>query len=629
MARKSYRKSHIALPREGYWGAFLRMLPAIIMVGLVPLIVRESEHENGLTGYAWFGNEPITYDFFLAPKSVVLMLLAFVMAGGIVARFWKEKCKVPFAKILIPLFLYGLLCFLSGCVSIQKEFSFFGGHAHFETVWVLLSYVLIVYYMFLYAANETEQQVVADAICFSATVIGLIGTLQGIGINLFSAMWYQKLITTESFLTRIGGKLTLNFADNTAYATLYNPNYLGVFGSFAVPFLIMLFMFEKNKWRRIWHGASSVLMIVALLSSRSRAGLIAAVAALFVAVIFAIRKVLKRWYLAIPAISFAVVLVLLVNAYNDNVIFERLKNAFAPDNVTIAEEVAEDGTIIRKTGLTEMYTTPEGVAMTYNEVSAMVVLYTDETSYGFYALDETGEQMKLTHNENGTEFYFTHPAYADVMLSPVNSDMGLCMRIKAGKEWDFVYDNEKQSYQYMSEFGKTSDMIMAESFGFEKHQHSFSNRGFIWSRTIPLLKKYIFLGSGPDTFVLAFPQNAYLEMYQNGFGTNIMTKPHCLYLQVGVQTGVLSLICLLVFYGWYAVQCLRLYAFRKLTTQAEAFGMAAFIGSVGYMISGISNDSMVVTAPVFWGMIGLGVVANRLVRKNREQAGKEEGIARK
>ena len=97
-----------------------------------------------------------------------------------------------------------------------------------------------------------------------------------------------------------------------------------------------------------------------------------------------------------------------------------------------------------------------------------------------------------------------------------------------------------------------------------------------------------------------------------------MTKPHSWYLQVGVQTGVLSLLCLLVFYGWYAVWSVRLYAFRKLKTQKEAFGMAAFIASIGYMISGISNDSMVVTAPVFWCIIGLGVTANVLVNKIRK-----------
>jgi hypothetical protein len=160
---------------------------------------------------------------------------------------------------------------------------------------------------------------------------------------------------------------------------------------------------------------------------------------------------------------------------------------------------------------------------------------------------------------------------------------------------------------------------MAETYGLEDRQKIFSGRGYIWSRTIPLLKDHIFLGSGPDTFLLEFPQEDYVMMRKNGYENAVMTKPHSMYLQIGVQTGVLSLVCILVFYIWYAVQSIKLYAFRKLGTQVEAFGMAAFIGSIGYMISGISNDSMVVTAPVFWGMIGLGVAANVMVQKARKE----------
>ena len=197
------------------------MLPVLLMVGLVPLVVRQYEHENGLTEYPWFssGGGTTTYEFFLASKSVILMLLMFVMAGCILVRVWKEKQKTPFVKVLIPLFAYGVLCFLSACFSIKPEFSFSGGFEQFESVWVLLSYVLAVYYVFLYAGSELELQVTADAICFSASVIGLIGTLQGLGIDLFATKWYQKLITTDEFLNMVGGELALNFADKRAYAT--------------------------------------------------------------------------------------------------------------------------------------------------------------------------------------------------------------------------------------------------------------------------------------------------------------------------------------------------------------------------------------------------------------------------
>lgn len=626
MGKKHYYKSHRRIPNEGYAGALLRMLPAFLTLGVVPLIVRQYAHETGLTQYGWFDIREVCYEFFLASKSVVLVVLMFVMSICIIMRLFKEKKQIRFTAILVPLMVYGALAFLSACVSVNRSFSFSGGYEQFENVWVLLGYVLIVYYIFLYAQDELELVVLTDAICFSSTIVGLLGTLQGFGIDYLANGIVQRLITTERLINQSGGSLTINFTDGQAVSTLYNPNYLGVYGSFIVPFLAILILYGKNKWRRIWHVADFVLVVVALLSSRSRAGLIAVVISLCFAAVICFRGILKYWYFTVPAINFAVVIVLLVNAYNDNLIFDRLKNIFVADVVNVTESIAEDGTVIRQTGLTELYTTADSVVMTYNDVTVSIYLYCEDGYYGLYALQENGEQIEIT-NVDSSIFVFEHPALAGIKLSPIVIEEFTGFILQADGNWPFVYNDDKGKFQYVRRYEndngeniyKQSDMTMAESFGFENYQTFFTNRGFIWSRTIPLLKKHIFLGSGPDTFLLEFPQEDYLRMKQYGFEYNVMTKPHSWYLQVGVQTGVLSLLCILVFYVWYAIWSLRLYAFRKLSSQIEGFGIAAFIGSIGYMISGISNDSMVVTAPVFWGMIGLGIVANSMVSKMRKK----------
>lgn len=619
MGKRYYKRKWAVKKPEGYPGALCTMLPVVLSVALVPLIMGQYENTNGLMQYAWFNGGSVDYEFFLGWKSVALSLLAFVMAGCVVRRLVKEKKKVPFAKVFLPLFGYGILVFLSACASVNKTFSFSGSFEQFESVWVLLSYVLIAYYVFVFAKSEKELQVVADAVCFCGTVVSLLGVLQALGLDLFFAEWFQKLITSDDVLRQMGGQMSSTVTENYAVSTLYNSNYVGVFGSFMIPFLAMMLLFEKNKWRRIWHGVNVVLVMGVLLFSRSRAGLIAAVAALCVALVFAFHKVIKWWFLTIPAVNLLVVLVLLVNAYNDNIIFERLQNIFAKDPVAVTEEVTEDGSVIRKTGLTEMYTAKDGVVFTYNEEQKKIALYDDGEVYGFYTVEDDGTEKGLIANESATEFSFEEPALADVKVLPTYVGEEFGFKIKAEGEWVFLYNETKKKYQYVNHFKNAGDMVMADAIGFEDYQRIFSGRGYIWSRTMPLLKERIFLGSGPDTFVLEYPQNDYLMMKKNGFSGQIMTKPHSWYLQVAVQTGVLSLLCLLVFYGWYAIQSIRLYAFRKLSSQAEAFGMAAFIGSIGFMISGISNDSMVVTSPVFWGVIGIGLTANFMVKKNREQ----------
>lgn len=628
MGKKYYRKSRRRLPKDGYLGAVCKMWPVLVAAAIVPLIVRQYEYETHLTEYGWFDTREINYDFFMASKSLVLTLLMFVMAGCVCARLWKEKRKIPFIRLFIPLFVYGGLAFLSACFSVSRTFSFSGSFGHFETIWVLLGYVLSVYYVFLYAQGEMELRVVTDGICFSATIIGILGTLQGIGIDFLTSKVIQKLVTTDDFLESIGGELSVQFENGQAMATLCNPNYLGVYGSMILPFLAMLFLHEKCKWRRIWHGIDFALVTIAVLFSQSRAGLIAATVALGVAAILSAKRLIKYWYLTIPAVSFCIALLLLVNAYNENLIFDRLKNIFAPDRVSVTEYTAEDGTVIRKTGLTELYTTEENVVFTYNDVKMEVYLYAENGYYGFYAYTDDETQVKIIKEQDETIFSFDHPALTDVKLKPSFLGETPGFTLMAEAEWIFVYNSEKGKYQYVTvyedEYGsyvfKESDMIMADCFGFENRYSMFSHRGFLWSRCLPLIKDHILLGSGPDTFILEYPQNDYLMMKKCGFYYKFATKPHSMYLQIGIQTGVLSLLCLLVFYGWYAIRSLRLYFLKNATTLTEGFGVSAFVASIGYMISGLTNDSMVVTAPVFWIIIGIGVAANYMVEATRKES---------
>ena len=100
-----------------------------------------------------------------------------------------------------------------------------------------------------------------------------------------------------------------------------------------------------------------------------------------------------------------------------------------------------------------------------------------------------------------------------------------------------------------------------------------------WSRTLPLLKDNILLGTGPDTFLLAFPNDDYVAMSNGGYATELITKPHNMYLQIAVQTGVLSLICFLVFYFWYFFSSLRLYRKADKSKYLPLVGIGILCGT--------------------------------------------------
>ena len=97
----------------------------------------------------------------------------------------------------------------------------------------------------------------------------------------------------------------------------------------------------------------------------------------------------------------------------------------------------------------------------------------------------------------------------------------------------------------------------------------------------------------------------------------LLTKPHSLYLQVAVQTGVISLLAILVFYIMYFIRCIKLYMNDTANHKLVSMGIAIFIGTISYMVSALTNDSSITVAPVFWVMIGVGVAINEIVKRDQ------------
>lgn len=104
-------------------------------------------------------------------------------------------------------------------------------------------------------------------------------------------------------------------------------------------------------------------------------------------------------------------------------------------------------------------------------------------------------------------------------------------------------------YYYETEWGKEDLMVDIPHVDFHGLEYLGSGRLYIWSRILPMLKNYIFVGSGPDTFAEAFPQNDYVgKMIYAESTARIMERAHNDFLVRWVQTGFLSLLALVVFY---------------------------------------------------------------------------------
>ena len=101
----------------------------------------------------------------------------------------------------------------------------------------------------------------------------------------------------------------------------------------------------------------------------------------------------------------------------------------------------------------------------------------------------------------------------------------------------FVKRNNR--YFYRTQGGKRVEMTNVEAVDFYGLEYLGSARGYIWSRTLPLLKKSLLAGTGPDTFKEVFPQNDYAgKIVYSDRPDMVIEKAHNDYLTKWVQTGM-------------------------------------------------------------------------------------------
>ncbi|KKK33046.1 hypothetical protein WQ57_24155 [Mesobacillus campisalis] len=141
-----------------------------------------------------------------------------------------------------------------------------------------------------------------------------------------------------------------------------------------------------------------------------------------------------------------------------------------------------------------------------------------------------------------------------------------------------------------------------------------SNRFFIWEKSMPLLKENFWLGSGPDTFALVFPED---EEKKQMFGDVIVDKAHNEYLQMGVTIGfpgLLTYLFLIVFVLRKSLQAIR---------DADEKDKLVIIGLLstiaGYLVQAFFNISVAPVAPIFWAILGITLA------KSEQQINKPKG----
>ena len=592
----------------------LALLPIFLIFVVVPLVCHFQVYQTHLQDVDWqAANLIYEVDIFLLSKGYAICMVAILMVLlFLIGRYYEN---VSMHTETYPLICYALLVGFSALFSQYKYFAIYGGQDQFESVFVLLGYIVIVVYGMYSIRKEETLRLVIRFILIGAAIIAMIGILQMLKLDPLRSGIGQALILLGS------SESSLQFSQplGKVYATLFNPNYVGAYVCLTLPCALCAGFAAKKKWSKAACFILAAALLVITFGAGAKNGLIALALSLILLLIVYRRKLLaKIKWLVIGFVVFVAVLIG-VNAVADNVIVNTMQILYHTLTTTspTTERTIED--ILTEDDEVELVMKDDSLHIKYQLLEDDMVVF-DLTD---------NEGTTITYETNDTKIRLLDDRFSMIEIEPCVVGETYCFTVYAdGLRWDFSNQINDGTYYFLDWANKFVKLEKADSAVFTNCPSLFSGRGYIWAKTIPLLKKYIFLGAGPDSFQMVFPQYDYVDLAYEFAPNMLITRAHNMYLQIAVQTGVLSLICFLVFYVMYFVKSVKLYIKRKELLDDDPYlfhiGTGLFVASFGYMLSGIVNDSLPVTAPLFWAIIGIGVAVNSLIHKKHPVLIKEK-----
>ena len=595
-------------------GMPLTFIPILLLLSLVPLMTRAKIVDLSQEVTATLKQSQIA-DFFSYYKAVFILLLAVSMLAILFFTFSKEDIKkYKELKVFVGA-LGGFLLFslLSTLFSPYKETALWGMPGRMEGMLIIGAYGLMLLYT-IYSFRSTQHfKYIVISLSFLVGVLAFLGIFEYAGYNLLSSTELGLNILFPKEYEQYKSMLELQYDKGKIYGTLYHYNYMGSFAALTVPLFATLTIYIKDIKTKIYCGIFTVASLFLLFGSTSRGGLIGVVLALLVGIIVFSKNIIKNWKLTLPVAGGLVLIVVGLNFVTNGTIFERIPSLLKDISTSFSKE-QEDFDYRDFIPLRDIRT-EQGKTTLVTQTDELVMAYEGEE---LKLYDQTGQEVAVT--DNGQTLTLTDPRYAlfsfDKVYDQQDKWAAVTLAINGQKFFIFMMDQTEGVYPINSFTQEKEQIAYPETFGFKGKERLGSARGYIWSRSIPMLKETLFIGHGPDTYPIDFPQNDYLGKYYAYETPNmIVDKPHNLYLQIGINQGVVALLFFLSLVGVYILQSIKLYAFKLNYANNEIIGVAGLLAIIGYLGAGFFNDSIVAVAPIFWILLGLGLTINYLNKK--------------
>ena len=588
--------------------------PIAFILSIVPLIVRMKVVDSEQAVVDLFGTAAKS-DLFSQRKAFILMIFCIILIFISIIFFkkiFKKKDKI-LNSILIASIIFLFFTFLSTMFSSYKQTAIWGIHDRAEGFITITCYIILLVYSIYTFKKTSDYKYVTIPILILVFINSFLGLFQYIGQDLIKTNLGMSMVVPSQYQTP-NAKMNLLYEAGKLYGTLYHYNYVGSFVAIVLPILFCLSLFEfEDIMYKICLGIGSLLSVWLLLGSTSRAGIIGLIVATIFGIIIFWKLLYKKWKPLLICIISLLVIATGLNFAAKGAIFERIP-ALISDTLSVFKDTNDfdyrDHTPIRD--------------IQYNDKETQIVIQNETIKISYensnYVFKNSKDQV-INYAKNNNTLTTSDEAFKNYsfMFGKIDNKStrtdGLVLMVDNQPTFKFLLKPDNSIHLINANTKKDIDLEYPATFGFKGKEKLGSMRGYIWSRSIPMLKENLILGGGPDTFALRFPQNDLIAKYYAYDTPNmIVDKPHNLFLQIALNEGVIALLAFLAIMVIYIVDSIKLYALKNDYNRSQVLGTAICLGVIGYLFAGIFNDSVVSVAPIFWIVLGVGIAINFINR---------------
>lgn len=540
----------------------------------------------------YFGTD-IMYDFFVKNKANSVIFLSLVGLILVMIEHLSNNFKeFKKDKIYIVLGIFTLGILISTILSPYKEIVFWGYPDRWEGLWINLAYIGILIYIINAIKSERDIDILMFFLFTGSIIMGVIALSQVIGKDILATNFMSRFMIPRHYWD-IRSQMEFRFPPGTIYGTLYNPNFMGSYSNLIIPVSFYYILKVKDIKLKILAGVSFVSSLFLLFASGSRAGLIGLLFIIIFGIILYGKNIFREYSKNLMILGIATILLATgVNSILDGRVVNQISRTYqdfqrllSPSEENFRDKIALKDITIHKDGVT--------IDTIYNTLSVQrqgrdILLFDQDGNLLDYTMQD--ERMVIEG-----EIYNT----AIVEKFEFDDSPGILVRYSQGPLLLYIQARE-DGYSLIDnrlEVIDLDEVDSVKSFGFEGKERLGSNRGYIWSRTLPVIFEKPLFGHGPDTFPAAFPQHdLYGKLYAYNNLYMLTDKPHNMYLGTLVSYGLV---------GFLSMMGIIVCALSNGIKDKNPLFMVISLSILGYLGAGLFNDSLLGISQIFWLFLGI------------------------